>query len=124
MGHAVTYCATSPSLCVLEKLVRIEDPLLLPDLVMVTYEAQDNVEVETIEVESLPSDWRMREGWTQRRGDAWHEARATPLLRVASAIVPVSGSPDVNVVINHNHSAAREIRLRRVEQFVFDPRLL
>lgn len=24
VGHAVTYCATSPSLCVLEKLVHIE----------------------------------------------------------------------------------------------------
>jgi RES domain-containing protein len=124
VGHAVTYCATSPSLCVLEKLVHIENPLLLPDLVMVTYEAPDNIEVETIEVESLPSDWRMREGWTQRRGDAWHEGRATPLLRVPSAIVPLSGSPDMNVVINHHHPAAHEIRRRGVERFVFDARLL
>jgi RES domain-containing protein len=28
VGHAVTYCATSPSLCVLENLVHIEDPAL------------------------------------------------------------------------------------------------
>ncbi len=34
-GHAVTYCASSPSLCVLEKLVHIEDPDLLPALIMV-----------------------------------------------------------------------------------------
>ena len=26
VGHAVTYCATSPALCVLEKLVHIKDP--------------------------------------------------------------------------------------------------
>ena len=36
VGHAVTYCATSPSLCVLEKLVHVEDPALLPELAMIT----------------------------------------------------------------------------------------
>src|SRR5258708_39409735 len=34
VGHAVTYCATSPSLCVLEKLVHVQDPALLPELVL------------------------------------------------------------------------------------------
>lgn len=123
-GHAVTYCATSPSLCVLEKLVHVEDPVLLPDLVMVTYEAPDSLEVETIGVESLPFDSRLREGWTQRRGNEWHGTRVAPLLRVPSVIVPIAGCPDVNIVINHDHPAASEIRLRRMERFVLDPRLV
>jgi RES domain-containing protein len=29
-GHPVTYSSTSPSLCVLEKLLHIQDPNLLP----------------------------------------------------------------------------------------------
>jgi RES domain-containing protein len=122
-GHAVTYCATSPSLCVLEKLVHIEDPALLPALDMVTYQGPDTIGIETIALEDLPSDWRHREGWSQARGDAWHRACATPLLRVPSAIVPLGGSPDVNVLINHHHPAVATIMLRTREPFVFDPRL-
>ena len=44
VGHAVTYCATSPALCVLENLVHIQDPDLLPDLVMVRYRVPDELE--------------------------------------------------------------------------------
>lgn len=123
IGHAVTYCATSPSLCVLEKLVHIEEPALLPELVMITYEGPDDLEAEEIDLESLPRDWRQQEGWTQRRGDEWHQARTAPLLRVPSAIVPLPGSPDLNVLINHSHPAASQIRLRTTARFVLDPRL-
>ena len=34
-GTRITYAATSPALCVLEKLVHIDDPALLPPLLMV-----------------------------------------------------------------------------------------
>jgi RES domain-containing protein len=54
-GHAVTYCATSPSLCVLEKLVHIEDPALLPDLVMLTYDVPDYLACEIVAFEELPN---------------------------------------------------------------------
>ncbi len=123
VGHAVTYCATSPALCVLEKLVHVEDPALLPALAMVTYQAPDSLAIETISLADLPADWRRREDLTQTRGDAWHQARATPLLRVPSVIVPLVGSPDLNVAINHAHPAARAITLHRIEPYVFDPRL-
>jgi RES domain-containing protein len=53
-GHAVTYCATSPSLCVLEKLVHVEDPDLLPALVMVRYDVPDGMGMETLSVAELP----------------------------------------------------------------------
>jgi RES domain-containing protein len=36
VGRPVTYAATSSSLCVLEQLVQIEDPTLLPVLAMMT----------------------------------------------------------------------------------------
>ncbi|CDZ62131.1 RES family NAD+ phosphorylase [Neorhizobium galegae] len=123
VGHAVTYCATSPSLCVLEKLVHIEDPGLLPELIMVTYDVPDTLGVETVDLDDLPSDWRRQEVWTQQRGDAWHQARSTPLLRVPSAIVPIVRSPDLNIVVNHSHSAASEMKIIAAEPFVLDPRL-
>jgi len=63
------YCATAPSLCVLEKLVHVEDPGLLPILVMVRYAVPDRLEVETITVAELPNSWRFQESLTQQRGD-------------------------------------------------------
>lgn len=123
IGRPVTYCSTSPALCVLEKLVHIEDPRLLPALMMVRYEAPDNLAVETLALTDLPSDWRQREGWTQQRGAQWHGSLSTALLRVPSAIVPVDQSPDLNILINHNHDAANRISLVSVEPFVLDPRL-
>jgi RES domain-containing protein len=68
VGHAVTYGSTSPSLCVLEKLVQIEDSSLLPEM-MVTYENPAHLGIDTIGLEELPGDWRRREAWTQQKGD-------------------------------------------------------
>jgi RES domain-containing protein len=122
-GHAVTYCATSPSLCVLEKLVHVQDPDLLPALVMVRYNVHERLGMETCSVPDLPQSWRLQESWTQRRGDQWHAAMTAPLLRVPSAIVPLDASPDQNVLINHRHPAAAEITIVAAEPFVLDARL-
>ncbi len=123
VGQPVTYCSTSPALCVLEKLVHIEDPTLFPALMMVRYDVPDDLAVEILALNDLPADWRQQEGWTQQRGDKWHSSLSTPLLRVPSAIVPINQSPDVNVLINHNHKATASISLVSAEPFVLDPRL-
>ena len=123
VGHAVTYAATSPSLCVLEKLVHIEDPALMPDLVMVRYDVPDDLARHVIALSDLPPDWARAETLTQGLGDGWHAGLETPLLQVPSAIVPVAGSPDVNIVINHRHPAAARIRIITAELFRLDVRL-
>jgi RES domain-containing protein len=123
-GHPVTYCATSPSLCILEKLVHVEDPALLPPLRMVRYDVPDDLPVETIALAGLPDSWTRLEQLTQQRGDEWHASLRTPLLRAPSAIVPLDGSPDMNFVINHRHPAIGQIRLVRNEPFSLDIRLL
>jgi RES domain-containing protein len=123
VGHKVTYCATSPSLCVLEKLVHIEDPSLLPELEMVAYSVPDGIEVETIRLSDLPGDWRQQEAWTQRRGDEWHRSRSAVLLLVPSAIVAFPEAPDINAIVNHDHPAAASITIRAQAPFTLDPRL-
>jgi RES domain-containing protein len=123
IGHAVTYCSTSPALCVLEKLVHVEDPTLLPELMMVRYEVPDHLGIDELKLDELPNDWRRQEAWTQQRGDDWHNAMAAPLLRVPSAIVPLDGSPDMNVLLNHKHPAVAGITTIAVEPFILDPRL-
>jgi RES domain-containing protein len=124
VGHAVTYSATSPSLCVLEKLVHIEDPALLPDLEMVAYLVPDDIGVDRIGLNELPADWRAQQHWTQQQCDAWYRSRSGALLLVPSVIVPLAESPDVNVVINHSHPAAGSIEVYGLKPFAFDPRLI
>jgi RES domain-containing protein len=123
VGRPVTYSATSPSLCVLEKLVHVEDPTLLPDLVMVTYMVPDDLMVDAQRLADLPVDWRRREALTQQLGDEWLDSLHAALLRVPSAIVPLADSPDQNVLINHRHAAAARITIATLEPFTLDPRL-
>jgi RES domain-containing protein len=122
-GRPVTYAATSPSLCVLEKLVHVEDPTLLPKLAMVAYDVDAEIAVERLSLADLPGGWRQREAHTQQLGNEWLDGPSTALLFVPSAIVPIADGPDWNVLINPRHSDAAAIEIARIEPFDFDVRL-
>ena len=124
VGRPITYAATSPSLCVLEKLVHIEDANLLPDLTMVRYDIPDDFAVARRDAENLPTDWRTRESLTQGVGDEWLDSIAAPILLVPSIIAYFDGSPDVNALINHRHPDAARIATDATFPFAFDARLL
>ena len=64
-----------------------------------------------------------QEALTQTLGDTWHAERRSLLLRVPSAIVPVAGSPDLNIVVNHSHPDAPKLCIAGEEPFVLDTRL-
>lgn len=123
IGRPITYVATSPSLCVLEKLVHVEDPTLLPSLVMVAYDVPDGVPVARVTLADLPTDWRRREAETQRIGDNWLSGVDAAVLFVPSAIVSLAESPDENAIINHRHPAASTIQIAWTEPFELDTRL-
>ncbi|PSJ62568.1 RES family NAD+ phosphorylase [Kumtagia ephedrae] len=124
VGRPVTYAATSPSLCVLEKLVHVEDPALMPSLAMVIYRVPDDVPVARRDLDDLPPDWRRRETETQHIGDEWLARLEAAILFVPSVIVPIAGSPDQNLIVNHRHPATAEITIERIEPFELDVRLL
>ncbi|MFU0507255.1 RES family NAD+ phosphorylase [Pseudaminobacter sp. NGMCC 1.201702] len=90
VGRLVTYAATSPSLCVFEKLVYVEDPELLPTLAMVAYEVPDDTPLISRALAELPDGWRRRESFTQRIGDEW---LAGLELRFCSFLQPSFRSP-------------------------------
>ena len=124
-GHPVTYCATGPALCVLEKLVHVEDPALLPDgAVLICYEAPDSLAVDEARIDQLPDRWRSNQAVTQRIGDDWLDGIAACLLRVPSVIVPIADSDDRNILINHRHEAVARIAVSYTQAFKYDPRLL
>ena len=122
VGHPVTYCGSSQALCVLEKLVHVEDPDLLPELVIARYDVPEFLGIMQVEFADLPDSWTKEETWSQEFGDAWHEGLQSPLLKVPSAIVPISQTPDFNMVINHRHPDGRRISLLSTEPFVLDSR--
>ena len=123
-GRPVTYCATVPALCVLEVLVHGGEADLLPDnRVFVEFDAPDSLAVDAIEPDDLPAGWDLMEEVTKRRGDAWLDAAARPLLRVPSVVVGQPGAPDRNVIINHRHQDSSLIAIARVTPFRFDARV-
>ena len=123
-GHPVTYCATGPALCLLEKLVHIGEVSLIPDdTVLVCYEPPDDTTIEDVWIEDLPAGWRLDEGASRAIGDDWLDRASSCLLCVPSAIAPIAEADDRNVVINHRHEQAAAIEVASTEPFAYDPRL-
>ena len=123
-GRLVTYCSTGPALCVLEKLVHISDASQLPDdMVLVRYEVPDDLKIDEVPLDSLPERWDTMGSLTRRLGNDWLDGVSACLLRVPSVIVPITGTRDRNVLINHRHEDVRRITLARIETFRYDARL-
>ena len=123
-GRPITYCATGPALCVLEKLVHVEAIHLLPDdTVLVRYDVPDNLRVEEAFLHDLPGNWCADESQTRPLGDAWLDGVSACLLRVPSVIVPVPDADDRNIIVNHRHTDAGRIAISSIERFGYDPRL-
>lgn len=123
-GRPVTYCSTGPALCVLEKLVHIDDASLLPDdMVFVRYEAPEDLRVQEMRLDDLPDLWRRQDDVTMRLGDDWLDGVSACLLRVPSVIVPIPDTRDRNLLINHRHEDARRITISHIETFGYDSRL-
>ena len=123
-GRLITYCATGPALCVLEKLVHVEDAGLLPDdTMLVRYDVPDDLCIEESPLDALPGNWRADERLTRAIGNAWLDGVSACLLRVPSVIVPIADADDRNIIVNHRHDDAGRIAISRIESFAYDPRL-
>jgi hypothetical protein len=69
---------------------------MLQPLMLVEYEAPDNIPLAAVEIADLPEDWISREVDTQQIGGKWLNSASQTLLTVPSAIVPVSRAPERN----------------------------
>lgn len=125
-SQLVTYCASVPSLCILEKLVHIEDVNLFPDeLRLVHYEAPDDLPVTELEPDDpLGEGWQLDVSVSQDIGAAWYEACETVLLRAPSVLAVTRETADRNYVVNHAHPDVSRITLAEIKPFTLDPRLL
>jgi RES domain-containing protein len=120
-GRPIVYTASHLSLAVLELLVHIDPGEIPTDLVALTIDVPDDIRVETLDVGSLPADWRAPEHEACRRaGDAWLASLRTMVLRVPSAVVP----EEHNFLLNPLHPDAARARVAARRLFTFDLRLL
>ncbi len=121
LGKRITYAATTPSLCVLEKLVHLDLAIDLPeDLVMVEIEVPDAAGILRLELADLPEGWASDELITRGIGDTWCEARSSLALSVPSVILPLADIADRNLVLNHDCAGAERLRIMRAEPFRLD----
>jgi RES domain-containing protein len=90
---------------------------------MVEYDVPEDAAVRTVALSELPTDWVVRETYTQHLGDVWLDAGTGALLVVPSAIMPLTHAPDRNVLINHRHPQSRRITVVSTTPFTLDARL-
>ena len=121
-GRRVVYCAQSPAAALLEILVHFEvDIQDLPVRYrLLKIKAPDDVPVEHVSVDHLPTDWPERSEVTRALGDGWRTKGSTALLTVPSAIVPET----FNILLNPAHQDAKRIVIVNAGDHAIDPRLL
>jgi RES domain-containing protein len=115
----MVYCATSPALAALELFVNL-DPIEVPvDLLMAAVEIPDD-QIEQLELELLPSDWRELNSLVCRDlGSGWAASGRSAALRMPSAVV----DGDWNVLLNPRHADFSKIQVAALKPFRFDGRM-
>lgn len=122
-GYRVVYAAHSRSLAALEYLVHLNAAsIMLNDFVITTLFIPNQIVIEELDRGLLPDDWAniSHYGITQKLGTGFLKKAEHLVLRVPSAIVP----DECNYIINPAHPQMAMCKVKRVDEFRFDSRLL
>ncbi|HEY0558186.1 MAG TPA: RES family NAD+ phosphorylase [Thermoanaerobaculia bacterium] len=120
-GTAVAYGSWTLSLAAMECFVHLEPDLAPPDLVAVAADLPARLALETLEVETLPGNWRSYPAPEPLRdlGTDWVRSARSVILQVPSVVIP----HEMNVLINPAHPDFSKLQIRHPEPFSFDPRM-
>jgi RES domain-containing protein len=120
-GQRIIYLAESPAGAMIEALVHLElDDTDWPrsyQLMQVEYPL--SLDVETLKPTPART-WKTSHAATRKLGDEWLHSRRSALGRVPSLILPETW----NVLLNPDHSEAKQVRILRTIRTEYDPRLL
>lgn len=119
-GTAILYTAESRALALVEVWATSGGDLLGADFLMLELELPDTPSLYT-ETKTLPADWNALPAQPATRlvGDAFVREGRFLGLWVPSVVVPA----ERNLLLNPNHEAMKEVRIRSAEGFPVDPRL-
>jgi len=102
-------------------LVHVGREELPADLVRIEIEVPNDLEIEVVQIRSLPTSWRNYPAAEalQQIGNDWLREGHSPVLQVPSAII----AEESNYLLNPAHPRAVEVSVISLADFVFDPRL-
>jgi RES domain-containing protein len=117
----MVYTAGSLSLAALEMLVNMDTEQILNTVVAIPVTFDDH-RCKRIASHQLPPDWAGHPipSSTRDIGSAWAQSKASPVLAVPSAVVPI----ETNFLLNPLHAEFSEIRIGSAEAFAYDSRLI
>jgi RES domain-containing protein len=120
-GYAVIYSSENRSLAILELLSHFTDYILPDDLVLLTISLPSDLDMEEIDPQVLPKNWKIYPGPIQLTeiGDEWLDRKETLILKVPSVII----ENEFNYLINPLHKDIVKVKIVRKEKFIVDERL-
>jgi RES domain-containing protein len=120
-GVPAVFTSSTLSLAALERFVHTDPDLEPTDLVAIPAEISDDIAVESVEMETLPADWRTfpPPPALAAIGEQWFRASRTAVLSVPSVVIP----HERNFVLNPIHREFAQLSVGRSEPFSFDPRM-
>lgn len=120
-GRPVVYLSLEASLPVLEVLVNLDVPLdeLPPDYILMRVDLVPLLQDTSLDAVEDATTVKLNPAKSRAFGDRWLAEGRTPLLRVASQVVPEAS----NLLLNPLHPAATALPTPTSRSFEFDPRL-
>lgn len=121
-GSSVIYTSESRALATTEYLVHVPMSLLPNELKLATIDVDKKASIETIEINSLPKNWRSYPAPAVLAdiGNDWiHQSRSL-ILRVPSVVV----AGDFNALINPAHPDFKYVKIHSIVDYELDGRLL
>ncbi len=120
-GIPAIYTSATLSIAALERFVHTDSDLQPTDLVAIPVEIRDETSIESVQVGTLPGDWRTFPPPPPLAviGERWFRASRTAILSVPSVLIP----HERNFVLNPTHRAFAQLSIGSPEPFSFDPRM-
>lgn len=118
-GVRLVYTSQSPELAMLELLTKL-NPAAFGVRLAIEIDVPDDARVEDAAPAMLGHLLRGEDGDTQTYGSGWAAGGQSLVLKVPSAVLPVSS----NYLINPRHPQAKRLRVVRQVGVAMDPRLV
>lgn len=120
-GIFMLYTASSQALACLENLVHRSGEGLNKQFRTVVIDVPDTISRDKVETDSLQENWHTREGYAicQAIGETWIRNANSCMLEVPSSII----AEEQNYLFNPNHLEFKKIKIFKIEEFLFDPRI-
>ncbi len=118
IGTPAIYCTKNRALAMLEVLVHASNDIVSPRLLF-SIDVPDGINIIEITRKKMFMDWQNKFNRTQKMGNLILTANNYCILKVPSVLLP----DEYNFIINPLHKDYNQIKIQKMEEINFDPRL-